>query len=583
MPKVYENGGKLYEAMISWVLSKQGIKYNWEETLPGVGVVSDFVLYKEDKPYMVLLVTHSNAESGTHMKFWRNIDELFDLKSYDPNLCVVNVTFFSSWKPELSKVESAVFDASFTLSDKDYSEKLNELTLDLLPSVSGKSKKDTVTLFSEAIKHNKKLESVVCQFEEDFVRSVVNASCNDELMQLWIKEQERQKKDHPFECSISDTWYKCSLIKLAFFTESERKSIYSFVTDKKPISADLRQKAKLFFGGTGRIGVFDSQIEQLVKELTPDVVEQVIKRVERDNGSKVLGYLDAGRASNILIGFVNRDLSAITTLPKDKAIDYVVNGIKKGGSAGRSQRNTFIDMCFVICKYLDKRFSYDVAVRESDIPRGSGPDRLGGIDKCVLGERMLDEVSLRKLAEVIWVRINLRKDYSTLLDEIIPSAIHQSYVTLVKHRTVNYLHTLIEHRLSQLNWGIDEREIKLRSCLSEYAGAPANTGDVTFTYSLEKDGKKVLLQVICAYTATHKHKELPGKLRAARYACELIESNVTFIPNPAFNFDAVILLLDGCWSSLFSSEEKIADAFKHSGWNRVICIDRFMKEDTLAV
>ena len=65
MPKVYEIGGKVYEALIALTLSRQQIDFHWEETLPGVGVVSDFVLYREGKPYIVLLVTHSNAESGT--------------------------------------------------------------------------------------------------------------------------------------------------------------------------------------------------------------------------------------------------------------------------------------------------------------------------------------------------------------------------------------------------------------------------------------------------------------------------------------------------------------------------------------
>lgn len=458
MAKVYEVGGKLYEALIAIVLKRQEIVFKWEETLPNVGVVSDFVLYRNNSPYMVLLVTHSNAESGTHMKFWRNVDELFDLKSFDPHLAVCNVTFFSNWKPELSKIEKAIFDADFALSDKVYAQSLNAATEVYLPAVAGKSKQDTVAFLEAKLKNDDAFRKHFLLFEADFVRNVLSAKEKADLLPLWHGEQAREKQQTKFSADVADTWYKCAFIKLAFFTKQERARIYQFIMHKKALPTQLQQKAKLFafYQMSGRIGVFDAQIDGLVKTLSPEYVETVIAQVEADAGEKLAGYVALARNANTLIDFVNHELPRIVSLEEGLGAAWITNQVTSYYLANKGKRNQWLDLCFTVCKFLDKRFSYDVVVNEAGLAKGSGPDRLAGVDRCLLGECILPEESLEKVALVLYKRLSSRRNYDGLIDEIIPNAIHQNYVTLIKHRTINHLHALIELQLKKLGWEVEE-------------------------------------------------------------------------------------------------------------------------------
>lgn len=580
MAKAYEAGGKLYEAMIALALNRQKKHYHWEETLPGVGVVSDFVIYDKDSPVMTLLVTHSTSESGTHMKYWRNIEELFDLKSYKPSMTVCNITFFSSWKPELAKIATAVFDGDFNLERKPYAADLGEETAQMLPHIKGVSKNDTVSLLENKMKTAPYFAELFSQFERDFIYDVLEAKTKDALRPLWESEKKRCDGTGPLNCRISNTWFKCGLIKLAFFTVDERQEIYTAIEKRRKLSSIIKEKIQLFFGPSGsRIGMVDQHLNYVVENLGSKLTENVITGVEKHHGAKVLDYLQIGRNTSALISFINDDIASIFSLPQKQAEEYIVSNIQACYDADSPHRNTFLDLCFVLCKFSDSRFSYDVAVREGNIAHGSGPDRFGGVDRCILGNELPSADTLSKLSQVLYARLTRVTDYAALIKEILPNSIHQNYVTLVKHRTINYLHELVEQKFRSMGWTIENTEEKFRSCLSDYANAPINTGDITFTYTLSNGGKRVLLQVICAYTATHKHKELPGKLRAARYSWD--KKNQRFEVNANFRYNAVILLLDGCWSSLFASESKLIECFRKSGWTKIICIDEFMQMNDL--
>lgn len=94
----------------------------------------------------------------------------------------------------------------------------------------------------------------------------------------------------------------------------------------------------------------------------------------------------------------------------------------------------------------------------------------------------------------------------------------------------------------------------------------------------------MLIQVASAYSATHKHKEFPGKLRAVRYKCKKKpDGSITFTYNPQFTYDAVLLIMDGCWLSLFSNEDKLTNAFRRSGWTQIMSIDKFISLNELGL
>ena len=83
-----ERKGKTYEALTYVVLkrlkSKGTIKGNifWNEIPKGMTIEPDLVVGPDiDHPEFVLLITHSGSAKNSDMKFWRNIEELFETKA----------------------------------------------------------------------------------------------------------------------------------------------------------------------------------------------------------------------------------------------------------------------------------------------------------------------------------------------------------------------------------------------------------------------------------------------------------------------------------------------------------------------
>lgn len=121
-----EPRGELAEAIAKVAVEKavallgKGETIFWEVSPQGSVICPDLTTGMDaDEPTNVILVNASDNVSNSHMKYWRNVAEIFDSKSrLDSPPAVLNLVFKSAIKPELIGLTAALCDATH-LVDRD--------------------------------------------------------------------------------------------------------------------------------------------------------------------------------------------------------------------------------------------------------------------------------------------------------------------------------------------------------------------------------------------------------------------------------------------------------------------------------
>jgi hypothetical protein len=115
-----ETRGALAEAIAKVALDealslmKKKVRVFWEELPEGAAVRPDLTVGPDkDHPECLILVNASDNVSNSHMKYWRNISEIFDAKSrLATRPAIIGLFFKSEIKPELIKLTAALCDAT---------------------------------------------------------------------------------------------------------------------------------------------------------------------------------------------------------------------------------------------------------------------------------------------------------------------------------------------------------------------------------------------------------------------------------------------------------------------------------------
>jgi hypothetical protein len=584
--KVYEAGGKVYEALVSLALDELKAQHSWGGRLPNILIDSDFILPDSESPKHVILVTHSTSESGTNIKYWRNIEELFELKSNYRNILVTNIVFGENWKENLLNIFAEVFDGNLIILRKPYYEELTEYLNVIAKNVSKKSNAETKQVINNLLKTEKRFQEAFKHFKSDLDSQILSAFINSDLTELWNLERDREVRNKvKNKVKIENTYVKAGLVKLAFLSEKDRNEVYSFVKKRTALSKTLISflqsigllEVRPKIGGS--LFIIDEHIKYVINQIEESLLKKVFKVTENKYGTRYTDYFEIFRDWEKFEDFVCNEMPKLTKLPEPAVKKIILNRIKSDFILTRKQRNHFLSLLISLCKYFDKKFSFDVIIREGNISRAKGLDRFAGIDKLLLGDFLPKDETLIKLVDVLWDRLK-QQDWnksSQIVKDIFQNAFHQTFITIVKHRTINLLRELVLLIFENDGWVVEELSPKFRSCLSEYAGVPNNVADPSFSFILKKNNRKILCHVVAAYEATHKHKEYPGKLRAARYECIKKDKNISF---RTLLEDESLLILDGLWIDLFSGEEKVIKAFQSAGWTNITDIISITKKTT---
>jgi hypothetical protein len=133
-----ERKGKAHEAVVMVALEElwgAGVFSDpiyWEKTPKGMSIKPDITIGpSEDLPAISILVTHSRAAGNSHMKFWRNLGELVETKTYLANIPRVFSLTFGAIKEDLEPIQAWAFDEFRWSRGEGWHAELDTLTEEL--------------------------------------------------------------------------------------------------------------------------------------------------------------------------------------------------------------------------------------------------------------------------------------------------------------------------------------------------------------------------------------------------------------------------------------------------------------------
>lgn len=103
MPDISKQVWKFQEGIVCLLLREIGInpeKILWGESPENLSVDTDILIVGNDGNIShAIMVTHGTADNAGGMKFWRSLNELFEIRDTYPDICVVNLLFQSGVPP----------------------------------------------------------------------------------------------------------------------------------------------------------------------------------------------------------------------------------------------------------------------------------------------------------------------------------------------------------------------------------------------------------------------------------------------------------------------------------------------------
>lgn len=152
----------------------------WEEYPKGVSIKPDITIgVDKDKPRILLLVHHTNAERASEKKFWRNIGELVDARlALGATTTIANVVFESIQKKKLIAASKAIFDGFLEVHEQPYGAAMSKLTAALAAqAISGKvAPSDRANMIRAHLKAHPSDEAIAKLFAADIIKLVSSSS-----------------------------------------------------------------------------------------------------------------------------------------------------------------------------------------------------------------------------------------------------------------------------------------------------------------------------------------------------------------------------------------------------------------------
>ena len=589
--KYYELGGKLYEAVTACGLEDLGFEYVLNPPLLLMHVVPDFVIPEEKNPKIVILVTHSTAQAGTKMKFLRNIDELFEIKSrIYPKCKAINLIYSSKrgWKPQLLHILRKVFDGNLVIFNQEYGQEfLDRLHKNALTQIEGLIFEETKERVRNIIESNKRLREIYHKYFLTDLKEVLSSPLNQELVELWKREYGRvQSLDkRKWKIKMKNTYFKRGLIKASFLNKSEIELLHGNVSQggsrtfkldgvPKNVEQHLLELGliEIFQTLTGREASLDQELCYILSRMN---VKEIISFIEivRKEYPDVDNFLFKMRDTTKLremISIICNGLQRDDKPYEDTIFQMLKECHEQDDYLGfQTTRNWVFETCMDIIRHFvpKHRYSFDVLCEEANLQRGQGLARFSYVDFFERKARNLPDEKLQKISKVFANHFkSLRvENIKNSMEKIVSTTCHFIFITLAKHRTINFLKPYVRQILERHDFEIMEEGVRIRSNLSEYAGAKVGAADSTYTFSVSKKGQIMIVDVIAAYAGTHKHKEMSARIRMSKYVWDKRKRSFEELKQ----IRRWILVLDGPWKKLSGGKTKFFEMLYESGWDFV--------------
>jgi hypothetical protein len=191
-----EKLGELFEAFTFCALKRLGYRedtnLHWGKAPKDFSIECDFIVGQLNKPETLLMLTNAGAGHNTHMKFWRDLAELFEAKrSFSPSPLVISLNLSAKVKAALKTAADAFADSVIRLDETPYG--LSLLTsLDRLSEKAPSSRDGKVEFIEALIKKETSMKRVASEYAKTLNAHLTKKSNSPQ--QLWAVIQSHQGK-----------------------------------------------------------------------------------------------------------------------------------------------------------------------------------------------------------------------------------------------------------------------------------------------------------------------------------------------------------------------------------------------------
>jgi len=562
--------GTFYEALLSYTLDHvgSGVKHTIHAQLDGIHVESDVIIPDTEEPKFVILSTHSQAESGSHMKFWRNIQEILEIHELYPSTQVVNVIFPSNWKEGLLPLMYAAAGIQITFGEE------------IKDEVRDAAKKATDSPIDSVQGYKKWLGE-----RQQTYQNIIDALVAKLRYAMSAESDKRWRHYGEYRTSTTtvdfngDTLFKAGLIKLAFLQSDDRSSLMRNWRDLSNLEESTlervvgRNVAREKKGIVKRYSL-SQQAQYVLENFSENKLNRVFDTVEEYH---------SGAEDSLLLplrGTESFDLEkfygSIQGLSGKSLTDYFGRQMIEWSQKDHGVRNLPLDYLYTVGKEIDWRVSHRTLSEHCGLPMTGG---YSPIPKFLYGKGDLSSQDIARIAGFFEDLIS--RHGLPALEAVRSKLLRETEKKLMKHRYVNYLlYACIDHcKESGFKvHNVEKPMIDIGNGLAKYARSilglevPQSAAKTRFSFRASANEDLVFL-VISAYDSTHKHKEYPGRWRSARLEWS----------NEHFRWSdkgyQCIVVLDGLWNQLFSDLDHTLQSFCIPGIKGVYDINTFLNSD----
>jgi hypothetical protein len=589
--------GKAFEAVLSLALDDAGLQHEYDVPLRAGLVHSDFVISSVKHPKAVILSTHSAVEAGTNVKLWRNIDELFSVKSVAPSILVGNVLFPGRYREAHLSLFAAIFDFTIQVDETRF-RAIEERGI--LSQIVKLSFGETKVLLGGLPSISKDLRWLSGKLS----RSLSASSIRVKLRQLWDLEKKRtgqlRSRSHLFD--VSETRAKLALVKRSLIPPKLLGLFNSLQASSRIASTDRDAIAQLasfstrprgrngsdepWIALTTRIGggsvchVKDEDLLYLKQNFPTDLLRRLDARMQSRFGNELSMYQQMVDTPD---AFVEKTLDLLRQFSSSRnPAKSFAQAVIKYSEEHPGERNILFERMKSVANSLQPGTSYVQLANDAELPVVTGPNRHHRMDFFVRGEVLSgngrsdispDIITSYCGAVISRIERHSVSDLESVIRGMFTDNLEYVIATLNKHTRVNPLEELVRMVLEERGYHIGSGRYTQENCLASASGVRGDVARISFSFLAEKAGAKTLFQVAAAYDATHKHREWAGKLRVGSHRFDLAKGKFC-----SSHFDKAVLILDGLWPRLFRQQDVFRDELWSAGWTNVIDIGRFLRD-----
>ncbi|TYQ30525.1 hypothetical protein [Pseudanabaena sp. UWO310] len=561
--KSTEIKGLIYESFVNLALEKiTNHTVEWHPKLKGLISEQDFALFKERKLILVVGVTYWGSHEAAKMKFWRIHEDIYEVFEEYSEAIFLHILFEKNLASDDNLVDLINEMCAFASIYEDNSNCIKTLKSyvsedeKILSFGSGKS---AISFASKSLElEDEKFRLAILDLS-NIIQKIINShSKNPELLQILSISSNAGILSKNFHvCEIRETFFKPALIALLNIGVRNINNVFDVYEDGgcKPNSLrELGLLKKLDLLNIKTSLTKDVELNENLKQLLKMgrkwcidqlyIIDNALQNTHNSASSLYEHYRDITNDE-----LVSKRIKLLTFAKDEDSLREVLLNDQDG-----RLRCWPLDYFVIIQRdhTKGKKYGFKKLSSELNIPYIGGISPLSKFASGNVNSLSKSEISLlcNTMCKYIkgWEYIKLSID--TIQKD--------RRITLMKKLSV--LDLVVGSYLSkQLPSEVNIQEnFSVRHPLAHKI-KNKNAGRTDFNFKISWGNRQVYLFVVSTYEATHKHKEVSGRLRAA------------WGSGLDYHQSKCLLLVDG--NFLIESTDERVKMLASAGWNGAFYFD----------